>query len=399
MKILQLILNFFNAGKVDFYDLRRNDIRVFVKGEDDLEESNQELTAQDTSPANHGQDHLSPPSSNGAYSPFSPPTHRMHSVMGLTSIRNQLTWYYQLKDVAVRQEYYEFTGQKKSLWFLLFSNLLFTIVLLPFSIATLVYSADDMTNWQLLSSAFSFGFVVIGIVLGWIVYVHNKYTSILFPQITPTTRRKWINIFQHVYIAVMELYMVNIFIRQSLIPFCKHDETGFHNAFSVNGPCGSVDVRVAALVGNGLLMLSIPLLYFFNIPETRIEFTWTSFTFCFVTFALVCAYLNSVSSILLVGVWQCACMFAVADAQLRNVLLFVTNQELKETIVENERMADELHANELRHMIGNVAHDLKTVSVLLSLCILSSLLTNALSFAFFSHYLPSQQVWSIFNIY
>ena len=31
----------------------------------------------------------------------------------------------------------------------------------------------------------------------------------------------------------------------------------------------------------------------------------------------------------------------------------------------NKKLAEEAHANEMRHMIGNVAHDLKTVSVLL----------------------------------
>lgn len=40
--------------------------------------------------------------------------------------------------------------------------------------------------------------------------------------------------------------------------------------------------------------------------------------------------------------------------------MFQMHQQLKHTLAENERLADETHANELRSMIGNVAHDLKT---------------------------------------
>lgn len=39
---------------------------------------------------------------------------------------------------------------------------------------------------------------------------------------------------------------------------------------------------------------------------------------------------------------------------------FLLNRKLKDTLAENERMAEQTHANEMRHMIANVAHDLKT---------------------------------------
>lgn len=50
------------------------------------------------------------------------------------------------------------------------------------------------------------------------------------------------------------------------------------------------------------------------------------------------------------------------DNQRQNVSLFFVAEKLKFTLDENNRLADETHASELRHMIANVAHDLKTVS-------------------------------------
>lgn len=42
---------------------------------------------------------------------------------------------------------------------------------------------------------------------------------------------------------------------------------------------------------------------------------------------------------------------------------FSISNRLMKTLDENARLAEEVKANELRHMIGNVAHDLKTVSL------------------------------------
>lgn len=49
------------------------------------------------------------------------------------------------------------------------------------------------------------------------------------------------------------------------------------------------------------------------------------------------------------------------DTQRQNLSLFFLAEKLKYSLAENERRADETHASELRHMIANVAHDLKTV--------------------------------------
>jgi hypothetical protein len=41
--------------------------------------------------------------------------------------------------------------------------------------------------------------------------------------------------------------------------------------------------------------------------------------------------------------------------------IFLLTERMKYLLSENAKMSDEIHANEMRHMIGNVAHDLKTV--------------------------------------
>eukprot|EP01034_Spumella_vulgaris_P034241 gene34241-biopygen29168 len=53
-------------------------------------------------------------------------------------------------------------------------------------------------------------------------------------------------------------------------------------------------------------------------------------------------------------------MLVLYESQRQNMSLFLLTQNQENLLLENERLADETHANELRHMIDNVAHDLKT---------------------------------------
>jgi len=59
-------------------------------------------------------------------------------------------------------------------------------------------------------------------------------------------------------------------------------------------------------------------------------------------------------------------LFMLYEGERQNRMMFHLTDRMAFLLQENERLADETHANELRHMLGNVAHDLKTVSSLLS---------------------------------
>jgi hypothetical protein len=55
------------------------------------------------------------------------------------------------------------------------------------------------------------------------------------------------------------------------------------------------------------------------------------------------------------------------EKQRQNIAVFLLTQNQETLIVENERLEAETRANELKHLIGNVAHDLKTVRMTSSL--------------------------------
>jgi hypothetical protein len=51
------------------------------------------------------------------------------------------------------------------------------------------------------------------------------------------------------------------------------------------------------------------------------------------------------------------------EIRRKNIEVFKLTESLHQSIDDNEKMAEELRLNEMKMMIGNVAHDLKTVRV------------------------------------
>jgi signal transduction histidine kinase len=55
------------------------------------------------------------------------------------------------------------------------------------------------------------------------------------------------------------------------------------------------------------------------------------------------------------------------DSQYQKIYIFFAHKQMTEELERQERNAAKKNAQEMRHMIANVAHDLKTVSESLSL--------------------------------
>lgn len=62
------------------------------------------------------------------------------------------------------------------------------------------------------------------------------------------------------------------------------------------------------------------------------------------------------------GVYCLPSLISIFEKYRYNNCMAFIMMELQKTMKEKEEMADEMHATEMRHMIANVAHDLKTVS-------------------------------------
>ena len=116
----------------------------------------------------------------------------------------------------------------------------------------------------------------------------------------------------------------------------------------------------------------------FTSPETGIRMALTSLLlmpvlyeprfylviFCTITIGSAIMYLDSsqVSDVLSFLMILLAFILLCYELQQRRILAFLNHRHLLEMLNEKEKNAEMTQATEMRHMIGNVAHDLKTVS-------------------------------------
>ncbi len=72
-------------------------------------------------------------------------------------------------------------------------------------------------------------------------------------------------------------------------------------------------------------------------------------------------YYNSIYTLVPFLTTYLSIILVMIQVHFQRVQTFLHKRRLKQLLEENERNADANHAMEMRHMIGNVAHDLKTV--------------------------------------
>lgn len=101
--------------------------------------------------------------------------------------------------------------------------------------------------------------------------------------------------------------------------------------------------------------------FFFLLRDTRYEAVLLSWTITTISIALTMIKLpwNAVVASLMLSTVGTFIIFL--ESHRHNLAMYLLARQFEDTLLENERLAEETHAQELRHMIANVAHDLKTV--------------------------------------
>ena len=177
------------------------------------------------------------------------------------------------------------------------------------------------------------------------------------------------------FVIIAEAIYYVTFIRNAVLRECLSDSDAVSNTthsidtrmFQSRGHVlpkafSACDYPDFYIVFHGWLLLFLPFFLFISLPDVSIVWVWLTLGMTIIVISCVAAYMNANHCwIIIVYVIAVCCL--IIDTQIRKIQMFLLTKDLKETLAENQRMADENHAQEMRHMIANVAHDLKTVSV------------------------------------
>jgi hypothetical protein len=112
-----------------------------------------------------------------------------------------------------------------------------------------------------------------------------------------------------------------------------------------------------------LALIFIPMLAFIIMRDARLEAIAVTWSISVGTLIFCAIYMNSRALVLPIIAYVFITLLIFYDAKRQNDTVIGLVTALQFAAAENEKLQEEARATELRAMIGNVAHDLKTVSL------------------------------------
>ncbi len=193
---------------------------------------------------------------------------------------------------------------------------------------------------------------------------------------------KWyhyLSIVGHIYLFIFQLAVLCYAFCRNFVTICtlSHDngEYSIHDdidrmPWNTHGNefraalnvifCGNVPEHYFPMDGMYMLTVS-PIIMAVAFPSIDISLIWMQLSSSIAAVILICAIKNHLPPVTYILLWLVVNIFVVAQLQLDKIHRFYMHLQLKSLLVQNEKEAEAFHVNEMRFLIANVAHDLKTV--------------------------------------
>lgn len=266
----------------------------------------------------------------------------------------------QLKDPTIYKEFMEFMSFSKSTNFVFMLNVLFTIVFVPplVSACFVVVCRENIS-----SLIIEISLVSIVIINGWLLYGCLQENSLF--QIHGKFLLRWTGVSSWKVLAdyvqaILYISLVTmkgfILVHRTWIGQCNQQSYLYSWACNPNAPGHMFPTDSAVFV------MMIPIIFTYVLRETRFRLSLLAWGIAMISIVISCVMLGSYRSLVLVLFYACIGGIMITDSYKQYLLFYSLSRQLKKTIETNQRLADQNKATEMRHMIANVAHDLKTVS-------------------------------------
>ncbi len=254
-------------------------------------------------------------------------------------VKDELTWFLSFKDPLKNAQYTEFRRSSVSLRTFGIFQTIFTLSSMFSKLNALMYYHGKKNISYLLLINLTVG-IIFAVVFGWMVFGIHYLSKNCRNKVTIKMRTVWFPIIENIWLigSMISLQLslasmieaeenIRFSIATSFIPFILF--TSFIAVIIVNGISGEVAILSSIL--NVVILLSFVLT---NLRDALPVFSW-----------LVPMY-----------------FLGIYEFKRQNLSTFLTAQKLEDFENQNERLEKELQSSVLKHLIGNVAHDLKTVS-------------------------------------
>lgn len=274
------------------------------------------------------------------------------------------------REVSVPMRAIEWTGYYSSaafFCFAVFKTLYGIIALLSF--AEFFKNHGELHGMGFAFACVSVSFRVISIVLMWLIWLAKPGLQSVPPSKTVHSKLSaWMSTIQACFPLTISAALTFRLIAHLVIGSCQNEfSVGFCNPYK--------EGRGMSITLSTELMFN-PIIVAFLLRDTRLEaliFSWMAAVGVLIAF---CAVQVSPDIIIATVSYVFFSVLLFWDNERHRRALFAVVDQLKQALIDNEQLAKAAMALELRAMIGNVAHDLKTVSLVQRLytCTLSQFL-------------------------
>lgn len=271
------------------------------------------------------------------------------SHFSLNEYSSYLNWYLSIRDSDLNKDFRAYSIVKRSYFPLFCFALFLTLVVIPLNCYLVIQSAL-YNSYDPKFFSYPLVFFACQVVLAcsnWAVVLMKKYPKM----------QKYDGFISTSFICSATTIIVLKLLRNYIFPCSKSWAEA-----AIGRDC-TIDQHYLGW-DTGAYMLIPPIAFIIILKETRFIILLLSFCSVLTTIIFVVLYFHPFSVINLIF-WIIGGIVVLFELYIQNIKSFFLKRKLIETMIENEKINEQNQANEMRHMIANVAHDLKTVSSLI----------------------------------
>ncbi len=262
---------------------------------------------------------------------------------------------------ALNEEYSEYSVKQRSFPVVLVYAMFFTGSLLMAIFAPFILEKSH-PHHDLIYALGTVSWIMnfIDAVLGWcVVYRQTNHCSISQGWFAQLIKRNGPSIQFYLLMAVSLGYCLRM-IARTISGKCIENEyhrAGLLSEWNCN-PYHDVD---SLPMDTAMAMMFTPIAYPTVFRECRVDMIMFSFSLIVITFFVATYILHKTQPLFFISMYLFLVTFIAIESPRQSLSAFLTHKKFQRSLEENQKMAAQTEV-EMRHVLGNVAHDFKTVS-------------------------------------
>lgn len=177
-----------------------------------------------------------------------------------------------------------------------------------------------------------------------------------------STEYPWLSV---CFSLMIQLHFILVFIRRTLSYNCG---IAYENKFLFfgSGQCYDDKELPFGVLFNGTIMIALPVFIFIGISNVSVRVIWCNVFAAFVVFVIISVYLNIFQTVFpQFCFWTLLVCSCIIDLQYHGIIDYAVTKkiiQLHQSIDVMKEEAEKTFQEEMRILVGNIAHDIKSVS-------------------------------------